>query len=442
MPRRKNTAATNNNNNNKKQGNPRPKSNPTGIVGAERLNIPREIAKAALSIAKTAAPFPFNAIASGISKISGFGDYKVRYNTLHTEGGAVSAVPQFAVKLENNVTHRECLGTLISQGDGFAFLKKLTFNPTNKELFPWLSNIAQNYTTYRVNGAVVTYETNSSDYATNSALGTVCIATRYDSREPDFVSMVDMQNSQFAVSAKPSLNILHPLECDPEAQAQKLWFNRRGGETSTAYGYDKCRIYVASEGLTAPAGAVIGRLWLSYDITLMSPSMPLENAGLLSQLDVWAWYSTNLRNAAAIMVNLASTIQSSVSNYTAYKLLKHTGTRKAVGEQDYAADVTTSGNSMRFYKPGTWEITVIYGGTGLPLGDQVATAITNVGGASGRYWKDPNASGNTATLHQYHWQVIIDDAPNTLTDYVEVTFNDLATGGTVSNVAASVRAVV
>ena len=204
--------ATNNNQNNRKSGAVKTAKRPQSAPKDKPLYTLTKELSALL-------PAPFNpaarAATEGINAIRGFGDYEVMSNSMGVKGTAGGGVPSFSVPNSHRVVHRECLGTVSSPGPGFSLIKKLTVNPSDANTFPWLSAIARNYVSYIVHGMVFIFESNSSEYAATSGLGSVCMATRYDPRESDFESFVEMQNSQFAISSKPSQNMIHPIECAP-----------------------------------------------------------------------------------------------------------------------------------------------------------------------------------------------------------------------------------
>lgn len=217
----------------------------------------------------------YGPVVSGMAKIVGMGDYTVESNTISTSGTASQSVPSFPAMRGNRLRHKECLGVITAPNSSdFSILKKIQLNPGSATAFPWLASFAGNFTGYKVHGAAYVFESNTSEYSAVPYMGTLCIGTRYDTREPDFGSMVEMQNCKFSVSAKPSQNIIHPIECKDGFQPFDSWLVRRGNEASVLYGYDKCNVYVAAEGLQAST-SVLGRLWVTYDIELINPVTPV-----------------------------------------------------------------------------------------------------------------------------------------------------------------------
>jgi hypothetical protein len=284
-------------------------------------------------------------------------------------------------------------------------LKKLVVNPSDTTTFPWLSSLAGNYIMYDVHGAVVVFESNSSEYAASSGMGTVCIATRYDSREPQFSSMLEMQNSMFAVSAKPSHNIIHPIECKKGFQPIDTYYVRRGNESSTIFNYDKCTTYVGVEGLNAAVGTVIGRLWISYDIEFKSPALPVVDAPSATFTSKHSYHrkawGTSTEKNAAVYMSSGMTISANMSNTTVSDVTYGAPASSA----NTAVVVDSAGKAIRFYKAGTYVVSWNISGTGLDT--------TQDGEAIGTFTSAGLMSGTREQLSPYGttfsrlWQVIL-----------------------------------
>lgn len=370
-------------------------------------------------------------IVEGVNAIGGFGDYTVSANSLTTRGTSGVGVPQFQVMNGNRVVHRECIGVLTSTGSSFAILKKLTINPSDTIAFPWLSALASNYIMYDVHGAVIVFESNSSEYAASSGMGTVCIATRYDSREPQFSSMLEMQNSMFAVSAKPSHNIIHPIECKKGFQPIDTYYVRRGNESGTQYNYDKCTTYVGVEGLNAAAGTVIGRLWISYDIELKSPALPVvggPTSVYTSKHEYYrkSWASSSEKNAVVYMSS-GMTRSPTLSNTN----LAEVTFAAPSSTNNTAVVVNSAGKFIRFYKAGTYLVSWNISGSGLDTtqdGEAIAT-FTSAGTFTGAQEQiSPYGTTFSSTLASYTWQIVVKGTYDGDTSYHQLSISDLATG--------------
>ncbi len=214
---------------------------------------------------------------AGLSAISGYGNYNVSSNSLTTVSASMDMVPQF-VKQEHSirVKHREFIRDLLVPADPSAFnLKDYVINPGNRDLFPWLGQMARQYSQYKIHGMVFAFKTMSSDYAASGPLGTVFMATNYNALDRPFNSKIELENTEFAVSTKPSMSLVHAIECDPKVSGFDILYIRdpsyETGETSDRRFYDYGRFQVGTQGLPGEAGATLGELWVTYDIELIKP---------------------------------------------------------------------------------------------------------------------------------------------------------------------------
>jgi len=393
----------------------------------------RSLMRGAIGIGAEIAPFPYNLAARAFQKVTGMGDYDVKSNTLARNGirgSAVTTVPQFDSNNSHRVCHRECLGTVISPGTAFTVLKKMTFNPSNSVTFPWLSSVAPNFVMWKLHGAVVVFESNTSEYSSTSGMGTVCLATRYDSRETNYTSMLEMQNSQFACSAKPSLSLVHPIECDPATAVNDVWYVRRGNETQTIYNYDKCITSLAVEGLSATAGTVIGRLWITYDLEFFSPALPpMVGLSTATQLYYQTWTANTNKGISNIWGTM--TPVGSSAGFTNTQPLTYPMTA-------YVWNDSTN-KQVRIYKSGYLAINWTGSGTGLTANGQTFIALSNIGTASafGGQGQQQTAGSTTNFTYWAYYYVTIPSSPEDLASYALLTFTDL-TATTVTGQSLSV----
>jgi hypothetical protein len=221
--------------------------------------------------------------------IFGRGAYTVAKNSLHKSGSILSEgveVPQFIESSRyTRITHREFVQDIVVPGTAATFTNNtFVINPGNTALFPWLSSIANNYQQYEIMGMVMVFKSTSTDFSTSGALGTVILATNYDVLEAPFASKVIMENSQYAVSAKPSISQIHAVECDPRLSSIDVKYIRNPSSSTSvsqdARFYDHGLFELATVGLSATAGTVLGELWVSYDIKLIKPE--ITNSAILT----------------------------------------------------------------------------------------------------------------------------------------------------------------
>lgn len=175
--------------------------------------------------------------------------------------------------------------TTTGAGVGSAFsVVNFPINPGLQLTFPWLSQLAQNFTLYEFIGLIFEYKPTSGEFGgtTSNALGKVIMATQYDPDAPAFVTSVEMENYQYATATKPSLHCLHGVETDPRQRATKMLYVRSGDSPKDQIFTDIGDFQIATEGIVAGAAATfpIGEIWVTYRIKLSRAK--LNNSILLS----------------------------------------------------------------------------------------------------------------------------------------------------------------
>lgn len=216
--------------------------------------------------------------------IVGHGDYTVTKNSISNQGFIVpegTQIPSF--KLGDNATrvhHREYCFDLVAPASPAGFSNNAyTITPSNQTLFPWLANLASNYQQYKLNGMVFEFRSTSSDITAGGALGAVIFASDYNVIDVNFTSKVAMENSQYATSCKPSLSMMHAIECDPKLRPTEYLFTRAVATTTSTFDprfYDFAKLQIATQGLPSAPGTVLGEVWVTYDITLAKPILGIN----------------------------------------------------------------------------------------------------------------------------------------------------------------------
>lgn len=223
--------------------------------------------------------------------VTGFGDYAptpfakgIKSNTL-----SMGLDPPDVVntKMKNVIIrHREYLGDVVTGSVAGVFtLNSYTINPGLPECFPWLSQVATSFQQYKLRGMLFEFKSTSADAlnSTNTALGTVIMATQYDSTEPDFTTKAAMENHEYSSSARQSSSMLHPIECARSENVLSELYVRNGSETGTSDPrfMDFGKFQIATVGQQG-SSVNIGELWVSYEIELLKPC--LQNPGGASSL--------------------------------------------------------------------------------------------------------------------------------------------------------------
>lgn len=208
--------------------------------------------------------------------ITGFGDYNVSANSMVYNS---DAVPQFTHQNPRCtiITHREFIKDIRSSINFESSV--FTINPGDPLTFPWLHKIAANYEEYLFQGIIFEYKTNSATSigSTNTALGTVAIATQYNSLAPSFTSKQQIENYEFANSSVPSQSMLHALECDPKLGNEvKYIFNERDSDVNAdPRNYNLGKTTIATQGMQA--ASTVGELWVSYKVCLLKPRLGYDD---------------------------------------------------------------------------------------------------------------------------------------------------------------------
>jgi hypothetical protein len=219
-------------------------------------------------------------LGSGIGSIFGSGDYQMvgtdpGYNLL-TNG---RQIPQFGMSDRTNIIcHREYLGDVDSTINFTNSAYNL--NPTDSKTFPWLSGIAPHYQQYRFHGIIFEFRPMTTDYAASGIPGVVVFATNYNAAEPVFASKVEMENSEFAVSVKPTQALMHAIECAVgETTITRLYTDKDANKDARFTDLGVTQFATTGSGVN---GLVLGELWVSYCIEFFKPKLVPEIGGVLT----------------------------------------------------------------------------------------------------------------------------------------------------------------
>lgn len=176
------------------------------------------------------------------------------------------------------ISHREFLGDVTALATGTSTPSAFNnliydLNVGLQTTFPWVSQIAQNFTLYELEGCIFEYKPNSGELGSASnALGKVIMATQYDPDAPMFGTAVEMENYSYSTSCKPSEHMLHGIETDPKQRSTQMLYVRTGPASKDKVFTDYGRFQIATQGLpvNATAGTIvnIGELWVTYRVKL------------------------------------------------------------------------------------------------------------------------------------------------------------------------------
>lgn len=231
-------------------------------------------------------------LGTGIGSIFGSGDYQMvgqtpGYNVLTSS----KQIPKFSTTHASNVVcHREYLGD-ITGTTGFTN-RQYPLNPGSSVTFPWLSTIAQNYQEYKIHGLIFEFRPLITDFVTGGAPGVVIMATNYNADAPLYNTKQAMENSEFATSVKPTMSLIHAVECAASESPYNMLFTRVG---SVPAGIDIKTYDLGNFQFATQSNPVqnLGELWVSYCVEFLKPVLPIDIGGTVASAHAYRTSCTN-----------------------------------------------------------------------------------------------------------------------------------------------------
>lgn len=166
------------------------------------------------------------------------------------------------------IVHRELIGTLSSQSDQFV-VSGYKLNPGDPLTFPWLHVQAQAWEQYRFHKLVFEYVTRSP----TSTPGSVFLVPDYDPSDAPPLNEQKAMSYQGAVENAPWTNFSCALmPANMHAMGQRK-YTRAGNFIGDVRTSDVGVMYV---GTAATPVATLGKLWVSYDVELFVPQLPVS----------------------------------------------------------------------------------------------------------------------------------------------------------------------
>lgn len=315
-----------------------------------------------------------------ISKITGLGDYHVSgAGGIRNDNGP----PQFAPGRTPRIAHREYLGDITSSIDFNANTYNL--NPGDPQTFPWLEKIAKNFEEYKFHGLVFEFKSTSATAlnSVNTALGTVVMATQYDSVEPTFSNKRTMENHEFASSTMPYQSVLHAVETKPSRTSISTNLYVLAGaqppDTDIRL-YNLGKFTIATVGMQAASN--IGELWVSYDIEFFKPQL-LD----IGDANVYAHYSTNSLHGSQPSVSPFGQASSIPNGGYGMNMVPSSGSTDLISfAQSYdearLPNSTYWWDTLVFKTPGTYLVSCVWMNPSTGVPDDFPPALENVVGTS------------------------------------------------------------
>lgn len=209
-------------------------------------------------------------IAGGLfDKLIGNGDYELNKNDIIYQKPATFTDTEDGILVCNTEYIRD-----VKSSTNFA-LWSADINPGNEILFPWLSQLAQNFQVYEFTGLVFLYNPLSGNAvaSTNAALGTVIYATQYDVLDGLFTNKRQMESYEFSTSVVPCAEAMHGVECKTDTNVLKnLYISNFGSERFDSRFHNLGRFSVGTVGMQS-VGATMGELKVAYRVILRKPKL-------------------------------------------------------------------------------------------------------------------------------------------------------------------------
>jgi len=237
-------------------------------------------------------------LAARFSKLVGSGDYAtnlsdVNHNSIVRYSGASEYASFADSKTSVRLRHREYLQDVFVGASGVFSNTSFAINPGLSNTFPFLAQIAGNFEEYHMHGLVFEFVSTTSPYNSTSAMGSVIMALEYNANAPPYTSKPQMENSDFAVSARPDKSMIYGVEC--ANNAANNYYIRQGSSSLPLTTTDIGLFNIAT--LTPLAtGVTLGELWVSYDVELFRPHISPSRYGYAH----WALTMPNLLPAGVL----------------------------------------------------------------------------------------------------------------------------------------------
>jgi len=225
--------------------------------------------------------------------ISGMGDYegpgrrnftKIKMNSLFDGAGGIRFANRKTPKGAIRCSYKEEVGDVLSS---IAFkTTNYRVNFGNPALFPVGYIDGQRYEECHFHGCIAFIESTASDVSTNTNLGAIYMAAQYDLQEAPFINSKQLLNSFAPVMAKSNEDLEHGFECARGQTMRQMLLNQDNVsviDKDKIQDYDLCNFTVATEA-QATDGAVIGKLFILYDVDLYKRRIP-EITGMEYYLD-------------------------------------------------------------------------------------------------------------------------------------------------------------
>lgn len=250
-----------------------------------------------------------------ISRLIGSGDYtsseKVSYNSLFPSATREGALSSFgSTNSSVRIKHREYLDDVYSGGSNAFSINAWPIQPGLAATFQYLSQIATNFEEYVFHGLVFEFVSTTSPYFSAGAMGSVIMSCEYDPTLPAYTSKPQMENSDFAISARPDTSMLYGIECKDQPVTGRYVRTTQVGQPLSFT--DMGNFYLATQTQIA-AGTILGELWVTYDVEFRKPHISPARYGMFRASTVNGTGAFKINSSFGALLN--TTISGSGTSY-------------------------------------------------------------------------------------------------------------------------------
>jgi hypothetical protein len=189
------------------------------------------------------------------------------------------------------ISKRECIGSINSTGSASWYNQSFAINPGLRAVFPWLSQIAPNFSEYEMFQCIFEYEPVVSAMSVSGvgSLGSIVMSSNYNAGQPKYSTFNQAIESSNAIRGTIANNISLGIECDPEKNANRSKLYIRAGavpQNQDIKTYDLATAQVGLYGVPSAyiAGTQLGLLWVTYSVVL-SKTLFYDGMGLAISAD-------------------------------------------------------------------------------------------------------------------------------------------------------------
>lgn len=168
------------------------------------------------------------------------------------------------------IRHRELLGNVIGS-TSFAVVNTITMNPGLPGAFPWLSSQARGWEMYKFNALRLKYVTRTS----TSTAGSILMSVDYDAVDAPPQDESTQATYEGTVEFAPWKDNVLQFNIGAMNRTLERHYLRHSAVLPAGIDiktYDAAVVYISAVDF-ATNGAMAGKLWVEYDVTLFTPQL-------------------------------------------------------------------------------------------------------------------------------------------------------------------------